>query len=141
MSLPVGLYFQNPLLSFGAAFVLHLLADTFLHWNIFPQHFRRFPYGLVALDVGGGLFAAYLLLGSDSLSLPVLAAIVGGNLPDAIHSLAEIAPRPFYRRWLWWLKSPMDWHDRIQIETTARGPGLFFQVLAISLTTLLLFSR
>ena len=93
ISLPLAEYLHSWFLIFVTAVLLHLLADTTLHWNIMPNQFKRFPYGLVFLDVAAGLILAWLLVGKDIFTLPYLAAIVGGNITDLLHVTWDSAPK------------------------------------------------
>ncbi|MEK7498984.1 MAG: hypothetical protein AAB649_00065, partial [Patescibacteria group bacterium] len=79
ISLPFGLTLTNPLLIFIAAFLMHLISDMFLHWNIYPHHYKSYPFFRVGVDVLSGLVFSYLLLSNALFTLPVLAAIAGGN--------------------------------------------------------------
>ncbi|MBI4022227.1 MAG: hypothetical protein HY372_02625 [Candidatus Andersenbacteria bacterium] len=129
ISLPLGILFENPLLAAASALLAHFAADRLLHWNIYPQDYARFPYGLVAVDVFGGLAAAALLLGDSILSPPVLAAVLGGNLPDILHALWIISGgerRP--ERWPAAFQSLFAFHHRIQRETRQVAKGLLWQV-------------
>ena len=137
ISLPLGIYLENPWLILLGAIVVHLLCDMLLHWNIYPNDYPRFPYGLVALDVGGGVVLAALLVGPEIFSLPVLVAIAGGNLPDVLHSLLVIAggeknPRRFPRT----VNHPFWLHHRIQHETRDVARGLASQIILVTLAIL-----
>lgn len=140
ISLPLGLYVHNPLAIFAAAFVLHLLCDTLLHWNIFHDQHERYPYLPVALDVGSGLLAAYALLDRTLFTLPLLAAVAGGNAPDIIHHFWDIIHATRYRPLLAWLAPFFTMHDKLQHETAQPVRGLISQLvltaLAVTLITL-----
>ena len=139
ISLPLGIHINNPIIIFLSAFVLHLFCDTFLHWNIYPAYFKKYPIFLVILDMTIGLFIAYLITGTAILTLPILTAIIGGNAPDAIQQIWELSPRnlkkmvsianPFFK-----------FHDKIQYETLNESKGLISQfslvVFAIILSLL-----
>lgn len=129
ISLPFAFYLENPLLIFLAAFVMHLLADTFLHWNIYPYRFKRYPYELVALDVAGGVVLAWLLTGEQLFTLPVLLAIAGGNAPDILHGVWEVAGKNIQDRYFNWAKPLFRFHDHLQLETTSVPRGLAWQVV------------
>jgi hypothetical protein len=121
---------ENPVVIFLLAVVLHFAADALPHWNIYPQNYSRFPYELVALDVIGGLLAAYAFVGNDIAAPPILAAIIGGNAPDVAHSLWFISGR---RRPLpGWLETFFVFHDRIQFELPRPADGLISQAILVS---------
>lgn len=137
VSLPFGIFFDNWLLAGIAAFMFHLFCDTLLHWNIYPQNYPRYPYGLVALDVAAGLSASYLVLGQELLAPTFFAALIGGNLPDIMHTLWQLlhldkvkmlnAAKPFFI-----------FHERIQQETDDRTAGLTSQVILVGIALWLL---
>lgn len=142
VSLPFGVYLQNPALIFAAAFLFHLLTDSLLHWNIYPRLYPRFPYRLVALDVIGGLGIAWLLLGDQVITPKVMAAIAGGNAPDVLHSLYWLtSPNKPLARPLAWLKPFFSFHHKIQRETDNIILGLASQIALIALTITLILSR
>jgi len=139
ISLPFGVYFENPLFIFLAAAALHFAADMLPHWNIYPQNFSRFPYGLVALDVIGGLGMAFALVGNDLFTIPVLAAIAGGNAPDIAHCLWLIAggeKQP--RKTSSWLNAPLNFHHRIQFELVSPAKGLISQAIGMLIAVILI---
>lgn len=137
ISLPFAIYLQNPALIFAAAFTFHLLADTIPHWNIFPDNFKRYPYGWVALDITAGLLAAWYITGSNVLTLPVLAAIAGGNAPDVLQGLWDIAPQAA-RNYFRWAQPFFIWHDKLQLETSTIWYGLLWQIIAIGVAVMLI---
>lgn len=130
ISLPFGVYLNNPLAIFAAAFVFHLLADTLLHWNIYPEQTGRFFYPLAALDVVGGLIVAWLVMGNQFVSAPILLAILAGNLPDILQGLWDLTG-PKMQRALRWLKPAFDFHDRLQLETISMLKGVVWQAILI----------
>jgi hypothetical protein len=139
ISLPFGFYLDKPLVIFILAAGLHFIADMLPHWNVYPQNFPRFPYGLVAFDVFGGLVFALVLTGADFFTLPVLAAIAGGNAPDVIHSLwmilgGEKNPRKFPR----WTNRFFKFHERIQFELVSPARGLISQVVGMVIAVALI---
>ena len=101
ISLPVGAAVPQPALAFALALLVHLFADTLLHWNIYVEK-HRWPYFWVAVDVISALVLAYLIVPQQFFSWPMLAAIAGGNLPDVWHSGFRLVQRlfgfPRYRR-------------------------------------------
>ncbi len=141
ISLPLGIYFQNPVLIFCAAFALHLLCDMVIHWNIFPQHYRRFPYIQVALDVIAGPLVAYLFLGQRLFTMPVWAAILGGNVPDVLHTSWILLRQHRKQHYLRWLNPFFHWHHHIQVETTHLLIGLTPQLLLVSLSLVLVLTH
>lgn len=127
-SAALGVSVANAPLAFGLAFLFHLFADTLLHWNIYVDR-HRWPYFWTAVDVVGGVAVAAVLLGRDILSLPVLAAIIGGNLPDIIAGVFDLAH---------WRHGPfLRFHDGLQLETANPWKGLVWQgaliVVAVAL--------
>lgn len=141
ISLPLGVYFQNPVLIFLAAFITHLACDAVIHWNIFPHHYRRFPYSLIALDVLAGPLIAYLFLGQHLFTAPIMAAILGGNAPDVLHTTWIILRQHGHARYLNWLNPFFYWHHRWQVETTHLGLGLIPQLLMIAFSLVLVLTR
>lgn len=133
ISLPFAYYFDSPLLIFIAAFVFHLVADTFLHWNLFPEQSKQFFYPLVAVEITLGLVIATLLVGRDIATLPVMAAIAGGNAPDIIHQLWFLLSVPQRRKYFSWAQPAFDFHDNLQHETAHVARGLVSQVIFIAL--------
>ena len=124
---------------FLATVALHFLADTLLHWNIYPDAHQPYPVLAVAADVLGGVAVAWLLLGDAFFTLPVLVAILGGNAPDIAHGLWELLP-PERRRGPGWFTASFHWHDKIQLETTNVAAGLVSQIMLVSLAVWTLFA-
>lgn len=141
ISLPFGLYLKNPLLIFLAAFLFHFFCDSLLHWNIFPFRFKSYPYHLVFLDVTSGLLAAWLLLPDQFLTLPVLAAIWGGNLPDILHGLWDLLGIIKRRHYLNFLRPFFIFHHRLQHETTSVPHGLISQIILIAIALTLIIRQ
>lgn len=139
ISLPLAFLFTNPILIFVSALLLHLFADTLLHWNIYPEQFKRFPILLIALDVAGGPVVALSLLGNEALSLPVLLAIFGGNLPDVLHMSWGLLPPRIRDNPPNWIAAALKFHDHIQHETHIKWHGLILQVLVMIIAISLLF--
>ncbi len=137
ISLPLGMYFDNPLLIFLAAFFLHFVCDMIIHWNIYPHQYRRFPYQQVALDVIAGPVVAYIFLGQHLFTVPVWAAILGGNAPDALHTIWVLLKQQNKQRFLCWLNPFFRWHDRIQVETNNLFIGLTPQLSLVALSLVL----
>ncbi len=138
ISLPFGIYLHNPFLIFVAAFVFHLFTDTLLHWNIYPWKFKKYPYAWVGLDIIGGLFIAWAVTGDQFFTLPVLAAIIGGNAPDVMQGLWDLIPKTQQDRFLFSLKPFFIWHDKLQLETPSAPLGLLSQVILICLAIFLI---
>jgi len=148
MSVAIGAQMERAPLAFLTAFLLHLLADTLLHWNIYTDR-HRWPYFWAMLDVCGGIVAAYWIAPDRFFTAPMLAAVVGGNLPDlwangvdvlrrlrAGLARAQAARRPAssLRRLH---QSLLDVHDALQYETMSPTRGLAWQVLLIAASTAL----
>jgi len=132
ISVPIGLYIHNPVLAFIVACAVHFLADMLLHWNIYPRDFKRFPFGLIALDVLGGLAAAGVMLHREVLQPSVLAAILGGNFPDILQMLWELTPMTLRERpALAWTKPYFVFHEKIQRETPRIAVGLVSQAVLL----------
>lgn len=138
ISLPLAYYFENPLLIFVAAVVVHLLADTFLHWNLFPEQSKRWFYPLVALEVAGGLAGTWLLVGDDLLTRPVFVAIAGGNAPDVVHQLWELLTPRQRKKYFAWARPLFTFHSSLQAETFRIGRGLISQIIFIAVAIFLL---
>lgn len=139
VSLPFGLYLDHPLLILIVTFGFHLACDTLLHWNIYPRHFSSYPYFLIALDIGGGVVLAAALVGPHALlSLPLLAALLGGNLPDVLQAAWEFTPVTRRKYWPSLLRTFFHFHDRIQRETTNVAAGLISQIALGGISVLLL---
>ncbi len=141
ISLPFGLIFTNPLVIFVAAFVMHLVSDMFLHWNIYPQNYKRYPFFLVGLDVLSGLGITYLLLNNTLFTLPILAAIAGGNSPDVLHAFWSFMGKKRQKSTPRFVQAAFLFHEEIQRETESPLLGGLSQVLlggiAIVLTLVL----
>ncbi len=132
LSLPLADLFHNPAAIFLAAFLLHLAADAILHWNVDPTR-RPYPYKFVALDVLSGLALALPIAAGRWPVLSTLAAIAGGNAPDAIHSLWYIFKPTKYSKYIHWLEPFLSFHKKIQRETTSVPLGLASQIILIAL--------
>lgn len=137
-SLPFAFLMDNPWLIFLNAFLFHVLADTLLHWNIYPWKFKRYPVLLVGLDVGSGLAASWYLMGDAVFSWPVLAAITGGNAADVIHGLWELTPAGKQRKFFPFMRLFFIWHDSLQLETRHVVPGLLWQTILVTISLLLI---
>jgi len=128
---------QSPLLAFAAAFGLHLFADTLLHWNIYVDR-HRWPYLWVVLDVIAALAFTYWIAPAKFLTVPVLAAILGGNLPDLWGGLWDLA-QVLIKKNLYHSKGAfLRFHDRLQYETFSPWKGLWRQVTLVALSVLVL---
>lgn len=137
ISLPFGVYLTNPWLIFFAAALFHLFCDTLLHWNIYPDQMKKYPVLAVALDVLGGLVLAWLALGTNIFTLPILAAIAGGNMPDVLHGLWELFGRKKTKATAGW-HIIFRWHDSLQKETNQVFPGLASQIILIGIALCLI---
>lgn len=138
ISLPLGVFWQHPILVFSLAFVGHFLLDAIYHWNIYPPYHPKFPVFLVFLDIVGGFVIAWFVVGEDIVSLPILAAIIGGNAPDVAQTLWFLLGKPRSKRFPF-LTYLFDVHDRIQWETHSVVKGLIPQLTISFLAILLIF--
>ncbi|MDP3685308.1 MAG: hypothetical protein Q8R32_00585, partial [bacterium] len=121
------------------ALLFHFFADTLLHWNIYTDR-HRWAYAWVAVDVLGALAVTYWLVPETFFSLPILAAILGGNLPDVWHGFIELwrtfkgrAGQHLMRKG-WFYR----FHEGLQKETLNPAKGLLWQVAFIVLAMSLL---
>ena len=136
-SLWIGSLLPNPWLAFVAGFLWHLVCDWLLHWNIYPDQFKRYPYEWVALDILAGLASAALFLGTDVFNLAILAAIAGANMPDIIHGVWSFLPDTYKDTSLSWAKPWFSFHEWIQHETTNVPLGLVSQLVVIAFSLFL----
>jgi hypothetical protein len=136
VSLPFGVYLQNPIIIFLSVFIFHFVLDSIFHWNIYPPHHAKFPILPVSLDITGGLILAWLIVGSDLVSLPIIVAIIGSNAPDVFQSLWYMLGEPKSKRFPF-ATFLFEMHDQIQWETNHIIKGLIPQtalaILAIYL--------
>lgn len=137
ISLPFAFLFENPFVIFAGAFIFHLFADTLLHWNIYPEVFKRWFYPLAALDVSLGLVLAWLLTGNTFFTWPILLAIFAGNVPDIMQGLWDLAG-PSWQKHLSFAKPFFDFHDRLQLETKDPVRGLVWQAALIACVLLVM---
>ncbi len=129
VSLPIGAAVQQPVLSFLLALLLHLFADTLLHWNIYLHRHRR-PYLWAAVDVAAALGIAWLLVPDRFLTAPMVAAIIGGNAPDLWQNSVPIVQRVLpVPRWLGKENPLLRFHSSIQDETDTWWKGVAWQVV------------
>lgn len=142
ISLPFGLAFTNPLIIFLGAFLMHLVSDMFLHWNIYPHHFKRYPFFLVGLDVISGLIASYIILNNSLFTIPILTAIAGGNAPDVLHAFWSFLGKTRQKHAPAFVQWAFRFHEIIQRETESPLIGGLWQIVfcsaAIGLTIFLL---
>ncbi len=138
LSLPFGIYIDNIFIIFAAAFVGHLLFDTVLHWNIYPDRFSRYPFELVALDVFAGLGLAYFITGDQFFETRTLVAIAGGNAPDVLHGLWEFMSKPTRKKYFSWAQPFFTFHDKLQLETKSVWRGLAWQVVGIAIVAFII---
>jgi hypothetical protein len=137
ISLPFGFLFHNPLMSFFAAFLMHLVCDTLLHWNVYPHQYKHYPFILVGIDVAAGLIVTLALLGEDALTLPVIAAVAGGNMPDILHAFWTFMGTTSKKRVPKWIHTLFHFHERIQRETESPLAGGISQVILCAIAILL----
>lgn len=133
VSLPFGVHLNNPALAFVLAAVVHLLADSLLHWNVYVDELDKYPTTLVAGDVILGLLLAWGLLGDQILTITVLAAIAGGNFPDAIHSMWDLLSKPTRHKYIPWLNPFFKFHKKMQWETHHAVLGFIPQAALVTL--------
>lgn len=128
ISIPFGILFQNPVLAFVSSFAIHLVCDRMLHWNIYPHHYKKYPFLLVALDVVAGLGASYLIAGNTVFTVSVLFAIAGGNMPDILHAGYSALSKRQKKALPKWVLSCFYFHEDIQRETDSIPKGLVSQI-------------
>ncbi|MBI3255578.1 MAG: hypothetical protein HYZ63_01255 [Candidatus Andersenbacteria bacterium] len=138
ISLPFGIYMDNPWLIVAATVAFHFFADTLLHWNIYPWKFKSYPYALVALDIASGLAMAWLLTGDRFPTIPIWAAIIGGNLPDIVQALWDFLNKKIKDTYFAAIKPLFIWHDKLQLETSSPILGLLSQGILIAIALLLI---
>lgn len=149
-SIAIGMRVESVPLSFALALLFHLFADTLLHWNIYIERHRH-AYAWVAVDVLGGLLVGYALAPTQFFQAPVLAALVGGSLPDVWHGLLELIRRRRGERagavptsrpavtevlrrqgpLLWANEVFYRFHEGLQNETLNPWKGLAWQVVLV----------
>lgn len=138
ISLPFGLAFANPLVIFIGAFLMHLVSDMFLHWNIYPHHYKHYPFFLIGIDVLSGICISYIFLQQELFTLPVLAAVAGGNTPDILHAFWTLAGKQRQKHTPRFVQEVFRFHETIQRETESPLIGGLSQVIiggiAIALT-------
>jgi len=139
ISIPFGLYLENPLIIFTSAFIWHLFCDTLLHWNIYPDNFKKFPTILVALDVISGLIVAWLLINQTLFAIPVLIAIAGGNAPDVLQGIWDVFLNKKQKEKLASIAPFFHFHDSLQLETNSIKLGIISQLALGAIATFLTF--
>jgi len=127
ISLPFGVYLQSPVIIFLVTFSVHLLLDTLLHWNLYPHVLGRAFRPLAVLDGLTALLISWLLLGNDFFTLPVLTAIVGGNLPDVMHLSWDMLREETRRKYFSFLIPAFTFHSNLQLETSSFWRGIVWQ--------------
>jgi len=135
VSLPIGTYFSNPIIIIFLALSSHYILDAIFHWNIYPPQLKN-PILPVAADIVSGLALAWIIVGNNIFSLPIIIAIIASNTPDVIQALWFIAGQPTSKRFRLFTL-PLRFHDKIQWETNNIAPGLISQLILISLSVLL----
>lgn len=103
--------------------LLHLLLDSLTHWNFYPFYHRQILL-LSFFDVAAGVLLTYLFLGERTFTLPVLAGMLGGNLPDVWSFVGQALKirLPVFDRL----------HNHLQWETLSLPRGFVSQGLAIA---------
>lgn len=129
ISAAIGDKVSNPALAFVLAFAMHFVCDSFLHWNFYPHKHKHIAL-LAAGDVVAGVIFSYLLLGARFWHASVLAAIVGGLLPDIIAFGAYFLKIqiPYFSKF----------HDGMQRETEVFWKGMISQVITIGIAILII---
>ncbi|PIT98365.1 MAG: hypothetical protein COT71_01120 [Candidatus Andersenbacteria bacterium CG10_big_fil_rev_8_21_14_0_10_54_11] len=140
ISLPLAAYLHHPLMIFFAAIILHFLADTILHWNIFYDEYEHYPYTAISLDVLGGILAAYVIVGHSLPANSAIAAIAGGNAPDVLDGIWSLLKKTPARPLLAWLQPYFSFHDKLQHETYNKRAGLLTQAAAVSFAIILVLA-
>jgi hypothetical protein len=135
ISLPFGVIFEHPIAIFFMAFAFHFVLDAVYHWNVSPPQHDKFPIFPVALDIFTGVIVAWIVFGVNVFSLPILAAIAGGNGPDIIHTLWSLKGEPRSKRFPF-LTLFFDIHNRIQWETRDITKGLLPQLTTVLIVIL-----
>jgi len=131
ISITLANFSPNPGLVFTQAFVIHFLADAILHWNFLIDDKKGYPIIPAFFDVTFGLLLAWLIVGPEILTPPYLAAILGGNLPDAIIGLWTLIHPRLKKPQSKTLKYFHDFHEDVQWETTKLIKGLVPQLATI----------
>lgn len=116
---------------------MHLVSDMFLHWNIYPHHFKRYPFFLVGIDVVSGLLASYFILNNSLFTIPILAAIAGGNAPDIFHAFWSFMGKDRQKRSPKSIQAAFQFHERIQRETESPLVGGLWQIVFCSVAIVL----
>ncbi|MDA1168996.1 MAG: hypothetical protein O3A36_01505 [bacterium] len=140
ISLPFGFAFTNVFVIFLGAFLMHLVSDMFLHWNIYPHHFKRYPFFLVSLDVVSGLVASYIILDNSLFAIPILVAIAGGNAPDILHAAWSFMGKNRQKRSPKSIQAIFHFHEIIQRETPSPLVGGLWQIVFCSIAIILTLS-
>lgn len=114
----IGAYTDSIAIAFILGFLSHFILDIIPHWSFKPTELFK-----AGAEFGGGLFFVFLLLFNSGINpLPVIAGVLGANLPDIIHlSIFYFFPRyknSFFPRF----------HHYIQPETSF-WPGIISQVI------------
>lgn len=140
VSIPLGLAFQNPIFVFITAAIMHVGSDMILHWNIYPHKYKTYPFFLVGIDVLGGVAIAYAFLGDQLFTLPVLAAIAGGNAPDVAHALWSFMKKSTQKSAPKWVRAWFIFHEKVQWETESPITGLIPQIIATAIAISFIFA-
>jgi len=134
ISLPIGLYLSNPIIIFITAFIFHFLADSLLHWNIDPKNGTRYTFYFIAFDILGGLILSWAIIGRQLFTMPIIIAIFGSSLPDIIQVLWHLFRNKEHGKYFRWLLPFLNFHEKIQFETTSIPKGLAAQIILIALS-------
>lgn len=135
VSLPFGIYFNSLWVIFALSFLWHFILDMLPHWNLYTEDYDRHPrlfYVMAVVDVISGIVIARLLYGPVVFTTPLLVAIIGGNMPDILHTLYD----NYWTRKQKWLKriEPFfRYHEKIQWELKSMWVGLVSQVVVVGI--------
>jgi hypothetical protein len=110
----------------------------FLHWNIYPHHYKCYPFLLVGIDVISGLVASYIILSNSVFTLPILAAIAGGNAPDIFHAFWSFMGVQRQKRSPRLVQTSFAFHEAIQRETANPLIGVLWQIVFCSIAIILM---
>lgn len=103
---------------------------------------KSYPFVWIALDVVSGLGASYLIAGNAVLTISVLSAIAGGNMPDVLHAFWSFMGKKRQKHAPKTVRRFFTFHESFQRETDSVPRGLVSQIilggLAILITRILI---
>lgn len=129
-SAAIGAHVESVPFAFSLALLFHFFADTLLHWNIYTER-HRWPYVWVAADVIAALVLTYWLVPETFFTAPMLAAMIGGNLPDIWCGILDVLIRLLPRRAQTFHRLFIPFHEKLQNETLNPAKGLAWQVVLV----------